>query len=566
LLLGPSLWSGFWLDDYYYIGSFKGDFPELSPDWNLLPFFVGDEEATANLARMGRYPWWIDDTIQLVVFRPLFMLSLQLDYLLHGNWSVGYHLHSLAWWLATLVGCGLVLRRGLPGAIGLLALLLFALDEVHVLPVAWVANRNALLALTPLLFGLWAHIRWREDGWPPGRWLALAGMTVALLSGEIALSACAYLVAYELVGLPGTSCRERLVGLAPMLGLGALYFVVYRLMGCGAVGCGLYIDPLYDPVNFLTRAASSIPTLLASGIAGVSADFWFVSPESRPLLVVVGCLALVGLGGLLRWCWPDLDATHQRNLLWLLCGSGLALIPTIGTLPSDRMVFIPGIGLAATLATVLFHFWQSWRRQVRPWWLFPVGGWLVLVHLIAPPFLSLYVQKVLQDQANQALEIAASPVVYATGGRETVLIHCPDYTVGLYLPMLINHLDGPPPKSWRTLSLAPYDHTLRRIGPRSLELEVASGGVLLRSLFEELYRDRRRMLQTGDSLDRGLFRAEILASSEAGPTRIAFHFARDLTDPGLCFLAWQAGQLQPIDLPAEGDEIRFERSLGPGGF
>ena len=66
---------------------------------------------------------------------------------------------------------------------------------------------------------------------------------------------------------------------------------------------------------------------------------------------------------------------------------------------------------------------------------------------------------------------------------DAVIIYAPDYIVGLYMPLLVNHLEGRFQKGWRPLSIAPYDHWLRRTGPRTLELEVAEGGVLLRSIF-----------------------------------------------------------------------------------
>ena len=185
--------------------------------------------------------------------------------------------------------------------------------------------------------------------------------------------------------------------------------------------------------------------------------------------------------------------------------------------------------------------------------------------LLMAPLLTIYIQTILIKHGRQSIELAAAPSVVDAAGKETILIFAPDHVVSLYLPLIIDHLEGSAARSW-PLSIAPYDHWLRRTGPRTLELEVAEGGVMLRSVFEELYRDPDKQLAPGTIVDRGLLRAEILAANDHGPTRIAFHFDRDLSDPVLNFLVWQEGELRSADFPAIGEEVFLRRTLGPGGF
>jgi hypothetical protein len=565
LLLLPSLWVGFVLDDYFCLAAIEGRIPDRDTDRRLFPFFVNDEEATARIAADGGYPWWIDEGVKSRILRPLSDLLIRLDYSLRGRSAFGYHLHSLLWWTATLLACGLVLRRALPGVIGTLAFLLFAIDEVHVLPVAWIANRNALVALAPMLFGLWAWIRWREDGWRAGRFLAPVGIVIGMMGGELALAALAYFVAYELFGAPTSGIRSRLLRLAPIIGLGIAYVAVYRAFGYGSTGSGILLDPVQNPAGFVAAAVTRVPTLLASGIAGFSADLWFAVPSVRTAQVIVGYVAVLCLLGLIRCCWPGLDDSVKRGLRWMLAGSALSLIPVVAVFPSDRMLLVPGIGLAAGVATVMAYALWSWRTH-RHWLLIGAGGIFAVVHLLLAPILTVGIQTVLVKQSRQSLELAASPVVRDSRDTETILIFAPDHVVGLYLPLLTDYLEIPAPKSWRPLSIAPCDHRLRRTGPRTLELEVAEGGVMLRSVFEELYRSPENRLLPGAVVDRGLLRAEILESSDRGPTRVAFHFDRDLTDQTLRFLVWLDGELRPAVLPDVGEEIFIERTLGPAGF
>lgn len=565
LLFVPSLWVGFLLDDFYYLGAIEGRFPEYNTQRSLFPFFINDEEATRDIARRGGYPWWIDERVRGETFRPLSDLLIRADYSLSGKEPVWYHVHSLFWWAVTLIACGLLLTRALPGAVGTLALLLFALDDVHVMPVAWIANRNALVAMAPMLLALWAWIRWCEDGWRPGRLLAPLGIVIGMAGSELGVAALAYFIAYALVGAPADGFRRRVASLTPAVVLGAAYAWLYRLLGYGSAGSGIYHDPLRDPAGFWAAVSTGIPALLASGIAGFSADFWFAAPSLRPVQILVGCAAIIGLLGVLRACWSRWEESTRRGLRWLLLGSALSLMPASGVFPSDRMLLVPGLGLSAALAAVLVYAYRSWSVRRRGW-LLAAGGFLAVVHLLLAPLLAIAMQTLIIKHGREALQIAASPVVAGAAGRETILIFAPDHVVSLYLPRIIDYLEEPAPRSWRPLSIAPYDHRLRRTGPRTLELEVAQGGVLLRSVFEELYRNPEYPLTPGTVIDRGIIRAQILATNDRGPARVAFHFDRDLSDPSLYFLVWQNGSLRVADLPQVGQDVLLRRTLGPGGF
>jgi len=103
--------------------------------------------------------------LKIVFWRPLSGLLIRIDHALFGDLTWPYHLHSLLWWIALLAAAGLLLRRILPGAVGLLAILIFTLDESHVLLAGWISNRNTIVAALPAVLRFLAHVRWRLDGW-----------------------------------------------------------------------------------------------------------------------------------------------------------------------------------------------------------------------------------------------------------------------------------------------------------------------------------------------------------------------------------------------------------------
>src|SRR5262249_4386496 len=150
-----------------------------------------------------------------------------------------------------------------------LALLFFVIDDAHTQPIGWISCRHVLIAAAPTLLGLAAHLRFRERGFRAGRWLAPLGIAIGLLGGETALGGAALVVAYELVG-PGSLAgprpqplARRLAAAAPTLAVVGAYLVIYRALGCGASASGAYVEPLTEPLAFVTAVAVRLPTLLA---------------------------------------------------------------------------------------------------------------------------------------------------------------------------------------------------------------------------------------------------------------------------------------------------------------
>jgi hypothetical protein len=58
---------------------------------------------------------------------------------------------------------GMLYRRLRPAGTAAFALLLFAIDDAHWMPIVWSAARNGPVSMVPSLLGLGAHLRWREQ-------------------------------------------------------------------------------------------------------------------------------------------------------------------------------------------------------------------------------------------------------------------------------------------------------------------------------------------------------------------------------------------------------------------
>ncbi|HEX8440210.1 hypothetical protein, partial [Archangium sp.] len=282
----PTVWLGFFSDDFTHLLILEG-FPSLASPYDLFRFAGGDPEGLRRMIDQGPYPWWTLPELKLAFWRPLSSALAVLDHSLFGRNAVGYHLHSLAWYLGMVALFGALLRRFLPGTVAALALFLFAIDGAHFLVAGWIANRNALVAAVPTLFGVWMHLEWREARRPWALPLSLLGLAVGLLGGETALGVFAYLLAYEVLGARD-GVKERARALAPVALLGLVYLGVYKRLGYGASGSGSYVDPVGEPGRYLLAALGRVPALLGGLVLEVPADLWALSTGVRPMLVGVG--------------------------------------------------------------------------------------------------------------------------------------------------------------------------------------------------------------------------------------------------------------------------------------
>jgi len=91
-----------------------------------------------------------------IYYRPMIILSYELNWRLSGKSTLGYHLLNLGFYLGAIILFFFLARRWMPEA-GLLATALFALHPAHTESVAWIPGRTDTLAGFFILLGwlLW---------------------------------------------------------------------------------------------------------------------------------------------------------------------------------------------------------------------------------------------------------------------------------------------------------------------------------------------------------------------------------------------------------------------------
>ncbi|MBM3289408.1 MAG: hypothetical protein FJY92_04580, partial [Candidatus Hydrogenedentes bacterium] len=303
VLAATGLGIGFFTDDAYHLLILEGERTPAT-DGSLYTFASGDPAVAREFIEKGPYPWWTSPDVKCRFMRPLSNTMHRIDHALFGRNAVYWHIHTMLWYLAIVALWTMIARRTLTLPVAALAALVFAIDDCHWMPAVWIANRNATIATAPALFGLYMHLRWREDRWRPGLPLSIASYAVAMFGGEAWLGIAAYVAAYELFGRTDTIAR-RAAHLAPAAACAIGYAIAYKTLGYGVTGSGVYVEPL--SALYLEEAPGRILALLGGLLIQSPADAWAFSANMRGPLIAAGAAGLMFFGVLLRNAWPAID-------------------------------------------------------------------------------------------------------------------------------------------------------------------------------------------------------------------------------------------------------------------
>ncbi|MBL8923624.1 MAG: hypothetical protein JNJ54_32515 [Myxococcaceae bacterium] len=539
----PAATTGFVLDDWVQRAVVRGQFDHTTK-LALFNFGAGDAEALAPYIERGPYPWFTLPELKLRFLRPLSSALIVLDTGVFGASAWPQHLHSTLWYVALTAVVLALYRRLVPG-VAVLAGVLFALDDAHVMPAAWLANRNAIVAVTFVWAGLLAHLAWRERGWGPGAFVSAGCYVVGLAAGETAVAALAYVLAFEVAGQPERSLLARARGLVPLASVVGAYFVAYKLLHAGARGSATYIDPVGEPLAFLPVAPLRFFANVGTQAFGFP-DVWIALPEAKGLVTVAGVVA-VPLA-LLAWRrWAPADESQRRRLGWLLLGSAGAMVPGLATFPAVRLLTAASLGLCAVVATLLVSAWRDRgvRRVLGVCWLGaafvvqPLSQWLVLPLAF----------DAIGERARQALRHLS-----LSGGERVVVLSSTDFVPAVYAVPLLAELQRPLPRTWQVWSMAPLAVEVRRTGERQLELEVV-GGRMIDSMFEENFRGDGFPLRVGDRVQLEKATITVLAVEGGKPTMLRGDL--ELAAAEYTFVWWDGETLSRVTLPEPGQARRF---------
>jgi hypothetical protein len=467
------------------------------------------------------------------------------------------HVHSIAWYLLAITVLASLYRRVLPGSAGGLALILFALDEAHGLPVGWVANRNAVVAATFGLLALSLHVKARTEKHLPSAILAPFALIAALLSGETSLGAAVYLGAFEIAGVTDRwVVRARAI--APYVVLALIYIGVQKSLGYGTHGSGVYIDPRDAPLDWVAVAIPRSIALAGGVLFNTPIDAWALAPQVIPAIVLSSVVLLALFALFAKAMWPELRDDERLTFRWLTLGSVLSVIPLSSTFPASRLLLLPGVGSFGALSLLLVgatrkvDLSRGWRSMSTAMLVIhgvlTVPAWM----LIMPTMFSL---KFAEDRAAREMEIGSPPP------QVVVTLFTPEPFSAMYLNWTRITLGLPVPERTMLVSMAPFDHQIRRIDDRTLDVRVVDGA-MLGTTFELLVREAKNPFRVGDRRRAGEIWVEVTEVVSGHPSRIKVEFPVPLEDPSMRILVWRDRGLRQFEPPPIGDEVLLKKTGG----
>jgi hypothetical protein len=557
VLLLPSLWSGWYLDDWLQQAELLG-VSGLEGSGRLLARLDATRAPGLNAAMMdrGMASWWMKPEATIDFFRPLSALALVLDSVLAPGKAWVAHLHSLAWLALLVFVAALAYRRflGVSSVAGLAALL-YAVDEARGSTATWIANRDGLISGLFGLLALLAHDRWRKEGSVVMALLGPVLLAAALLSAEGAIVTTAYLFAYALF-LDGGSKGRRFVSLLPYVAMAIAWKLIHHGLGNGISDTHVYVDPVADPRSFLQALLARWPLFVADQFFSMPIHVWMVL--SFPLNLIYSGLAL-GLAALLAAAVLPLLRRSALARFWA-AGSLLAMVPLCGGLTLDRGLTLAAFGGAALVAMAL----QSWgflpagrgsEPQVSPGWRRRLGSYWVLVHLIVAPLLMLsvpfrqiLVSRAFVDPFEEAVpkepSVTEQTVVFVNGIESSIW----------YIPLMRALRGEPEPRAVRLLVPSVYQVEVERTDADSLLLRVPQGYHSVAA--DQGFRRPADTLPVGCEVRIQGMTAEIREHNDEGlASVVAFHFDVPLDDPSLVWRYSDAGGIRPFVLPPMGESV-----------
>ncbi len=557
-----SLDAGLLADDWIHRGKilgWEGIAPSRGPILDLYNFFDGTPEGFAFHVDHGLLPWWAAPDVKAAFFRPVSAATHLLDHALWSDAPALMHAHSLAWLAAAVLLATLLLRRipAGPPIAGGVAALLFAVEDAHASSVTWIANRNALIALTLALGALLAHDAWRRRGWTPGAILGPAAFAAAMLAGEAALGVLGYLLAHALF-LDRAPAARRAAALAPYGAVLLAWATAFAMLGYGSAGSDTYVDPTVAPLVYLRALAERLPVLLFAQWTQFTADLWVVTPVGAQ--VAWALVAAAALAGLTALAWPLLRSSPEARF-WT-AGMVLCLPPVCAAFPMDRLLLFAGLGAAGLLGGLATWagFYGEPRRAGR------AGRRMVAALLVLHLPLAILLTPVRVWGVTRTLGLFSDaeksvPDDEAIAHQDVVFVNGYEF-MAYYTVLLRTNGQGHPPARTDWLGHVLSDLRVERTAADALTVR-AEGG-FLRNRAEALVRSRSRPFRAGQVIERPFMTVVVDRVTEDGrPAVVTFRFDVPLDDPSLRWLVWVDGELRPFEPPEVGEWTRI-RPSAPG--
>ncbi len=576
ILTPPALFLGLHLDDWQQLNVLQGDYEfteGASPYIEYFTFANGNPDDTDQLIDRGVLPWWASNQLRLRFLRPVSVLTHKVDLLLWPHQPALSHAHSICWFLLCVYAASLVYRRCGMSTLGVcLATLFFAIDDVHAITIAWLANRNHLISGTFILFAFNAHMKWQTDKDSRYGFLSVLLFIVGLLAAELATAYGGLVVAWAMTLHRGTF-RQRITSILPGLCVGIVWLTLYQRGGFGARFSGQYIDPAGHPAEFLAAIVERVPIFFAVFFGASSADLYSYGDDiTRQFIWITAVVAVSFFGAVIVW----LGRSDRHVRFWFLA-TLLAVLPVCAGNFMDRVLLIGSFtahGLIVWLLGLTRSAWHSDRRPNSKWGLvahqfgMAVIAFSVVYQLIAHTVgaaVLLPLRILALDEYRNRIETALVSLdsVGSLQNRDLIIVNPPDTMFVWHLAEIREHFGSSVPTHVRILGSSLVPLNLERTDENTLV--VMPQQKFIRNALADMYRNTN--LPSG--WQRSLSGVDIEVSdvsAEGDPNRIVFTFDHHLESDDLAWVEWKDGKFVPFTPPRPGTTLKIPARLSHNWF
>ena len=552
LLVAPTLGVGLFADDFIHRSLLLGEThaPHSGSLFGLFNFLDGQAERTQALKVSGQLLWWAADAARLSFWRPLSEATHWLDYQLWPDLPVLMHAQNLLWYGLLVVLLGKLYRLLDPSPVPSgLGVLVFALSNLHLSVVSWIAARNQLIAACFLVVTVMAFHLWRSQRSTRHAWLAVATFMLGLMSAEAAVATLGYLAAYSLTMESGQPWLRRLRALLPFLLIAVVWRLVYSHLGFGSMGSGGYIDPGANLPRFGMALLLRLPTLMLAQILSIPSG---ILNGMDHLSQMQYALAATGLIGLCAAAGHYFKLWASPLTRFYALGSLLALVPVCAAEPSDRLLLNAEIGMSAVVAMLLCQMLA--RHRLHSGWLSKgakaLVGFMMLLHLLIAPLQTVIYSVMMVRVASPAMvaEPLSLPNVLPGDVQHVILLNPPKPPVVFYYPLVRRYFGMGNAASTQALGSGNQALSVHVISESSIELSGARG------FMDSMSRDIvTRPFKVGDKVNMGQIDVTVRSvTAEGVPLAAVFDFRAPLSDPRWRFYEWGELGYKPFAMPPPG--------------
>jgi Flp pilus assembly protein TadD len=306
-------------------------------------------------------------------FRPVYALSISLDWMLFGRNPVFYHLENLMWHLLVVlllhaVGRQLLGRSDDYALVPFIAALLFAVHPLAVHSVTWISGRKDLLCTA---FGTASLLAFGIAGRLDGREARRAGLAMIMCPVLLALAILSKELAYVVPLFAGVwwwCCHDRAeqdpqalkrarVSLAMMWCVVAVG-LMHRLIALGTLGLDANAQGHSLQTTMLTSSS-----LMTEYLTDVLLPLKTTIVDRWPLISDISIGSLIPLCGLLLSVGALAYGVHKRNRAALLgAWTAVWLLPASGLVPlrhlyAQRYLYPASWGIILLMAYLLCRWY-----------------------------------------------------------------------------------------------------------------------------------------------------------------------------------------------------------------